>query len=149
MGPRTGPSRGSAGRGGVQRQEAVGFVVAQAAEHGGEAAQGGLGADAAGVAEGNELGRDFDEEDVGDWLRLGHDGTPFRPNPEWARWRFRGASRAGASRFAQQLALTLTRRARCDTGTTTGHTPNTLPDAAFDLRRAHKPEASCAEMRQK
>ena len=81
MGPRTGPSCGSAGRGGVQRQEAVGFVVAQAAEHGGYAAQDGLGADAAGVAQGDELGRDFDEEDVGDWLRLGHDGTPFRPEP--------------------------------------------------------------------
>jgi hypothetical protein len=35
------------------------------------------------------------------------------------RWRFRAASRAGASRFAPQLASTLTRRARCDTGTTT------------------------------
>ena len=81
-GPRTGPSRGSAGRGGVQREEAVVFVVAKAAEHGGEAAQGGLGADAAGVAQGDELGRDFDEEDVGDWLRLGHDGTPFRPAPD-------------------------------------------------------------------
>ena len=81
MGPRTGPSRGSAGRGGVEGQEAVVFVVAQAAEHGGHAAQGGLGADAAGVAEGDELRRDFDEEDVGDWLRLGHDGTPFRPTP--------------------------------------------------------------------
>ena len=31
-------------------QEAVVFVVAQAAEHGGEAAEGGLGADAAGIA---------------------------------------------------------------------------------------------------
>jgi hypothetical protein len=81
MGPRTGPSRGSTGRGGVQRQEAVVFVVAQAAEHGGHAAQGGLGAGAAGVAEGDELRRDFDEEDVGGWLRLGHDGTPFRPTP--------------------------------------------------------------------
>ena len=81
MSPRTGPSRGSAGRGGVQREEAVVFVVAQAAEHGGEAAQGGLGADAAGVAEGDELGQDFDDQDVGDWLRLGHDGTPVRPEP--------------------------------------------------------------------
>jgi hypothetical protein len=82
MGPRTGPSRGSAGRGGVEWQETVVFVIAQAAEHGGHDAQGGLGADAAGVAEGDELRRDFDEEDVGDRLRLGHDGTPFRPTPE-------------------------------------------------------------------
>jgi len=58
MGPRTGPSRGSAGRGGIHRQQAVVFVVAQAAEHGGHAAQGGLGADAAGLAQGDELGRD-------------------------------------------------------------------------------------------
>ena len=37
------------------------------------------------VAQGDELGRDFDEEDVGDWLRLGHDGTPFRPtHSTWA-----------------------------------------------------------------
>jgi len=60
MGPQTGPSRGSAGRGGVEWQEPVVFAVAQAAEHGGEAAQGGLGADAAGVAQGDELERDFD-----------------------------------------------------------------------------------------
>lgn len=57
-GPRTGPSSGSAGLGGLQREEAVVFVVAQAAEHGGEAAQGGLGADAAGLAQGDELRRD-------------------------------------------------------------------------------------------
>jgi hypothetical protein len=76
MSPRTGPSRGSAGRGGVEWQEAVVFVVAQAAEHGGHAAQGGLGADAAGMAESDELRRDFDEEDVGDWLRLAPGGTP-------------------------------------------------------------------------
>jgi len=79
MSPRTGPSRGSAGRGGVEGQEAVVFVVAEAAEHGGHAAERGLGADAAGVAEGDELRRDFDEKDVVGRLRLGHDGTPCHP----------------------------------------------------------------------
>ena len=51
-GPASGPIAGGAVRGGcgVEGQEAVVFVVAQAAEHGGEAAEGGLGADAAGIA---------------------------------------------------------------------------------------------------
>ena len=57
-------------------------ILLQAAEHGGHAAQGGLRACAAGFAQGDELGRDFDEQDVGRLelrLGLGHDGTPFRP----------------------------------------------------------------------
>lgn len=60
----------------------------QAADHGGHAAQGGLQTGATGFAQGDEPGRDFDDQyiqsrDVGDRLRvgLGHDGTPFRPTP--------------------------------------------------------------------
>jgi hypothetical protein len=52
--------------------------------------------------------------------------TAFLDSPDAHRgrgWRFRCASRAGASRFAPQLAPTLTRRARCETGTATGHIP--------------------------
>jgi hypothetical protein len=51
--------------------------------------------------------------------------TAFLDSPDarrGRRWRVRHASRAGASRFTPQLAPTLTRRARCDTGATTGHT---------------------------
>jgi hypothetical protein len=53
---------------------------------------------------------------------------------------------AGASRFAPQLASTLTRRARCEDGTTTGSTFDTLSAQAFCFRRAHEPKASCADM---
>ena len=50
--------------------------------HSGDATQGGLRAGVAGFAQGDELGRDFDQQDVGRLelrLGLGHDGTPFRP----------------------------------------------------------------------
>jgi hypothetical protein len=73
----------------VQRDERAGnqvvaCIVLQAADLGGHAAQGGLRAGAAGFAQGDELGRDFDEQDVGRLelrLGLGHDGPPFRPTP--------------------------------------------------------------------
>jgi hypothetical protein len=48
----------------VQRHQPIGLVVAQTAEHGGHAAQSGLRAGAAGFAQGDELGRDFDEQDI-------------------------------------------------------------------------------------
>jgi len=73
---------------GVQRHQAVVVVVAQAADQGGHAAQGGLRTGAAGFAQGDEPGRDFDQQDVRHRcagrrrrLGLGHDGTPFRPTP--------------------------------------------------------------------
>jgi hypothetical protein len=49
--------------------------------------------------------------------------TAFLDSPDahrGRRWRINTASRAGASRFAPQLASTLTRRARCDTGNDNG-----------------------------
>lgn len=78
------PAHGRSLRGGaVEGHQAVVVVVAQAADPGGHAAQGGLRAGAAGFAQGDELGRDFDQQDVGGLRRLGagkgHDGTPFRP----------------------------------------------------------------------
>jgi hypothetical protein len=48
------------------------------------AAQNGLRAGAAGFAQGDELERDFDQQNIGRLelrLGLGHDGTPFRPAP--------------------------------------------------------------------
>jgi len=66
----------------LQRHQAVVVVVPQPAEHRGHATQGGLRAGAAGFAQGDELGRDFDEQHVGRLelrLGLGHDGPPFRP----------------------------------------------------------------------
>jgi hypothetical protein len=57
----------------LQRHQPVLVVVLQAADHRGHAAQGGLGADAGGFAQGDELWRDFDEQDVG---LLEHDGIP-------------------------------------------------------------------------
>jgi hypothetical protein len=70
-----------------QRHQPIAVVVLQPADHRGHAAQGGLRAGAAGFAQGNELARDFDEQDVGRLklrFRLGHDGTPFRPTPDVA-----------------------------------------------------------------
>ena len=70
--------------GAVERHQAAVGIVAQAAEHGGHAAQGGLRAGTAGFAQGDELRRDFDDEDVGRLeLRLGHGGTPFARQPRW------------------------------------------------------------------
>jgi hypothetical protein len=48
----------------LQRHQPIGLVVAQAAEHRGHAAQGGLRADAAGFAQGDELGWDFNQQDI-------------------------------------------------------------------------------------
>jgi hypothetical protein len=70
--------------GAVEGHQAVVGIVAQAAEHGGHAAQGGLRAGAADFAQGDELRRDFNQQDVGRLelrLGLGHDGPPFRPTP--------------------------------------------------------------------
>jgi hypothetical protein len=48
----------------LQRHQPIAVVVLQAAEHGGHAAQRGLRAGAAGFAQGDELGRDFDQQDI-------------------------------------------------------------------------------------
>jgi hypothetical protein len=68
--------------GALQGHQAVVVVIPQPADHRGHAAQGGLRAGAAGFAQGDELGRDFNQQDIGRLelrLGLGHDGTPFRP----------------------------------------------------------------------
>jgi hypothetical protein len=65
-----------------QRHQPIAIVLPQAADHRGHAAQRGLRAGAAGFAQGDELMRDFDEQNIRRLeLRLGHDGTPFRPTP--------------------------------------------------------------------
>ena len=83
--PGTGMTRArDASRDGVlQRHQTVVIVVPEPAEHRGHAAQGVLRTGAAGFAQGDELGRDFDQQDVGrlERLGLGHDDTPFRPTP--------------------------------------------------------------------
>ena len=66
---RPGISRGFA----VQRHQAIVGIVLQASDHGGHATQCGLRADAGGFAQGDELRRDVDEQDVG---LLQHDGIP-------------------------------------------------------------------------
>jgi hypothetical protein len=74
--------------GAIQRHQPAAGIVTQAADHRGHAAQSGLRTGAAGLAQRDELRRDFDDQDVrhrdiGSRLRfgLGHDRTPFRPTP--------------------------------------------------------------------
>jgi hypothetical protein len=59
-------------------------------------------------------------------------------------WRIQPASRVGAARFAPQLASILTRRVRCDSGTTTGNTIDKIISSQCFCRAGSSPPLQLA-----
>jgi hypothetical protein len=74
-------ARGVSRHGILQQHQPIVFVVLQPAEHRGHAAQRGLRAGAAGFAQGDELGRDFDEQDAGRLIMPGPRKSPHSAFP--------------------------------------------------------------------